>query len=70
MNRGSLLEQRKITKRGSSMIRKVGYEVIRVLKSHPVPKDDAVYKYILKRKAKVKVRNMQRLEMAPPDMVS
>lgn len=52
------------------MIRKVGYEVIRVLKSHPVPKDDAVYKYILKRKAKVKVRNMQRLEMAPPDMVS
>lgn len=64
------MEQRKITKRGSSIIRKVGYEVIRVLKSHPVPKDDAVYKYILKRKAKIKVRNMQRLEMAPHDMVS
>lgn len=52
------------------MIRKVGYEVMSFLKSHPVPKDDAVYKYILKRKAKVKVRNMQRLEMAPHDMVS
>lgn len=31
--------KRKITKRGSSSLRKVGYEVIRVLKSHPAPKD-------------------------------
>ena len=53
--------KRKITKRGSSTLRKVGYEVMRVLKSHPAPKDDAVYNYILKRKMKAKVRSMQRL---------
>lgn len=41
--------RRKITKRGSSTLRKVGYEVMRVLKSHPAPKDDAVYNYILKK---------------------
>lgn len=41
--------KRKITKRGSSTLRKVGYEVMRVLKSHPAPEDDAVYNYILKK---------------------
>lgn len=41
--------RRKITKRGSSTLRKVGYEVMRILKSHPAPKDDAVYNYILKK---------------------
>lgn len=41
--------KRKITKRGSATLRKVGYEVMRVLKSHPAPKDDAVYNYILKK---------------------
>ena len=41
--------KRKITKRGSSTLRKVGYEVMRVLKSHPAPKDDVVYNYILKK---------------------
>ena len=39
--------KRKMTKRGSSTLRKVGYEVMRVLKSHPAPKDDAVFNYIL-----------------------
>lgn len=37
--------KRKITKRGSSMLRKVGNEVMRVLKSHPAQKDDAVYNF-------------------------
>lgn len=46
--------KRKITKRGSSTLRKVGYEVMRVLKSHPAPKDDAVYNYILKKKSEGK----------------
>ena len=46
--------RRKITKRGSSTLRKVGYEVMRVLKSHPTPKDDAVYNYILKKEAEGK----------------
>lgn len=41
--------RRKISKRGSSTLRKVGYEVMRVLKSHPAPKDDVVYNYILKK---------------------
>lgn len=40
--------KRKITKRGSSTHRKVEYEVMRVLKSHPATKDDAVYNYIKK----------------------
>lgn len=46
--------RRKITKQGSSTLRKVGYEVMRVLKSHPVPEDDAVYHYILKKEGEGK----------------
>lgn len=46
--------KRKITKRGSATLRKVGYEVMRVLKSHPAPKDDAVYNYILKKESEGK----------------
>ena len=46
--------RRKITKRGSSTLRKVGYEVMRVLKSHKAPEDDAVYNYILKKEAEGK----------------
>lgn len=45
---------RRITKRGSSTLRKAGYEVMRVLKSHPAPKDDAVYNYILKKESEGK----------------
>ena len=41
--------QRRITKRGSSTLRKVGYEVMRVLKSHREPEDNIVYNYILKK---------------------
>lgn len=41
--------KRRITKRGSSTLRKVGYEVMRVLKSHRAPEDDVVYNYILKK---------------------
>ena len=46
--------RRKITKRGSSTLRKVGYEVMRVLKRHPAPEDDAVYNYILKKEGEGK----------------
>lgn len=45
---------RRITKRGSSTLRKVGYEVMRVLKSHPAPNDDAVYNYIMKKEGEGK----------------
>ena len=47
---------RRITKRGSSTLRKVGYEVMRVLKSHPEPEDNAVYNYILKKEAEGKTK--------------
>ena len=38
---------RSISKRGSPLIRKTGYEVMRSLKSHEMPEDDAVYRFIL-----------------------
>ena len=46
--------KRRITKRGSSTLRKVGYEVMRVLKSHKAPKDGTVYNYILKKESEGK----------------
>ena len=45
---------RKITKRGSPTLRKIGYEVMRVLKSHREPEDNAVYRYVLKKEAEGK----------------
>lgn len=52
---------RRITKRGSSTLRKVGYEVMRVLKSHPSPKDDAVYNYILKKESEGKSKKLAKI---------
>ena len=42
-------------------IRKVGYEVMRVLKSHPAPKDDAVYNYILKKESEGKSKKLAKI---------
>lgn len=53
--------QRRITKRGSSTLRKVGYEVMRVLKSHREPKDNAVYNYILKKEAEGKSKKAAKI---------
>ena len=39
---------RKITKRGSAALRKVGYETMRCIKTHPRP-NDPVYQYIVKK---------------------
>ena len=47
---------RSISKRGSSAIRKTGYEVMKVLKSHSEPEDGAVYRFVLKKKLKVSLR--------------
>jgi len=52
---------RRITKRGSSTLRKVGYEVMRVLKSHPAPKDGAVYNYILKKEREEKNKKLVKI---------
>ena len=41
--------ERKISKRCSSSLRKIGYEVMRCLKTHKAPKDALVYEFILKK---------------------
>lgn len=53
--------QRRITKRGSSTLRKVGYEVMRVLKSHREPEDNVVYNYILKKEAEGKSKKAEKI---------
>lgn len=52
---------RRITKRGSSTLRKVGYEVMRVLKSHKEPEDHAVYRYILKKESEGKNKKLAKI---------
>lgn len=53
--------QRRITKRGSSTLRKVGYEVMRVLKTHKEPEDGAVYNYILKKETEGKSKKAAKI---------
>ena len=52
---------RNISKRGSSAIRKTGYEVMRVLKSHPEPEDGAVYQFILKKESEGKPKKVAKM---------
>jgi len=42
-----MIQNKKIVITGASS--GIGYEVMRVLKSHKAPKDDVVYNYILKK---------------------
>lgn len=53
--------ERHISKRGSSAIRKTGYEVMRSLKSHKEPKDSAVYHFILKKEAEGKPKKVAKI---------
>ena len=53
--------KRRITKRGSSTLRKIGYETMRSLKSHSAPKDDAVYNYILKKEREGKSKKQAKI---------
>ena len=53
--------KRKISKKGSSLLRKIGYEVMRSLKSHKPPKDDCVYNYILKKEAEGKAKKSAKI---------
>lgn len=48
---------RKISKRGSSTLRKTGYEVMRCLKSNK-PQDDPVYLYIMKKESEGKPKKV------------
>lgn len=52
---------RKISKRGSSTLRKIGYEVMRVLKTHSAPEDSSVYYYILKKESEGKSKKLAKI---------
>lgn len=52
---------RKISKRGSKVLRKIGYETMRVLKTHKAPTDDAVYRFILKKEAEGKSKRQAKI---------
>lgn len=52
---------RKISKRGSKVLRKVGYEVMRVLKTHKEPEDAAVYRFILKKELEGKSKRQAKI---------
>ena len=53
--------KRKISKKGSSLLRKIGYEVMRSLKSHKALKDDCVYNYILKKESEGKAKKSAKI---------
>lgn len=53
--------QRKISKRGSSLLRKTGYEVMKCLKTVKPSQDNAVYLYILKKEAEGKPKKVAKI---------
>lgn len=53
--------QRKISKRGSSLLRKTGYEVMKCIKSTKPTQDNAVYLYMLKKEAEGKPKKVAKI---------
>lgn len=53
--------ERKISKRGSPYLRKIGYEVMRCLKSHAAPEDNAVYDFIMKKELEGKAKRAAKI---------
>lgn len=53
--------RRRISKRGSPLLRKTGYEVMKSLKSHSKPADDTVYLYILKKETEGKPKKVAKI---------
>lgn len=53
--------KRRISKRGSPLLRKIGYEVMLSLKSHSQPSDDSVYLYILKKEQEGKPKKVAKI---------
>lgn len=51
---------RRITKRGSAALRKVGYETMRCIKTHPRP-EDPVYRYVIKKEAEGKAKKSAKI---------
>lgn len=54
-------KDRHITKRGSATLRKIGYEVMRCLKTMNRPEDAAVYDYILKKESEGKSKKAAKI---------
>lgn len=52
--------QRRISKRGSSVLRKTGYEVMKCLKSIK-PEDDAVYRFMIKKENEGKAKKVAKM---------
>lgn len=52
---------RKISKRGSNTLRKIGYETMRVLKTHKEPEDNTVYRFILKKELEGKSKRQAKI---------
>jgi transposase len=53
--------KRKISKRGSSLLRKTGYEIMKCLKTVKPTNDSAVYLYILKKEAEGKAKKVAKI---------
>jgi len=53
--------RRRITKRGSAHLRKIGYEVMRCLKTMKEPEDGAVHQFILKKEAEGKPKKVAKI---------
>lgn len=53
--------QRKISKRGSAALRKIGYEAMRCLKTHKPGKDTAVYDFIIKKEQEGKSKKSAKI---------
>jgi len=53
--------KRKISKRGSSLLRKTGYEVMKCVKSSKPRDDNAVYLFMLKKEAEGKPKNVAKI---------
>jgi len=51
---------RRITKRGSAALRKVGYETMRCIKTHPRP-EDPVYQYVIKKESEGKAKKSAKI---------
>ena len=53
--------EREISKRGSSSLCKIGYEMMRCLKTHKEPEDAAVYRFILKKEKEGKSKRAAKI---------
>ena len=54
-------QNRRISKRGSAYLRKIGYEVMQSLKTHETPADDSVYQFILKKELEGKSKKAAKI---------